>query len=186
MAEALVKKLGSGGSIIWAIAVILFGLLAIALPLATAWGLVIVAAWVIIFSAGFQFVHAFRSQGVGQMLWKLLVAVLYVVFGVYLLTHPLLGVAAFTLALAFLFMAEGVMDLGSYFHNRGMPGAGWVLFDGIISLILGLAVWRHWPSGSFWIIGTLLGINMIFTGLTRLMLGLAARKVQGDSPAKAA
>jgi uncharacterized membrane protein HdeD (DUF308 family) len=45
-------------------------------------------------------------------------------------------------------------------------------------LILGLMVWRQWPSSSLWVIGTLVGISMILTGTTRLMLSVAARGLQ--------
>ena len=177
MAEAGVSKLGSGGSIVWAILLIIFGFLAIALPFATSWGVVVVIAWLIVFSGGFQFIHAFQSQGVGHILWKLLVAILYLIVGIYFLLHPVLGVATFTLALAIFFVLEGVFDLVAYFQSRHLSGSGWILFDGIVTLILGLLVWRQWPSSSLWVIGTLVGISMIFTGTTRLMLGLAARKV---------
>ena len=68
MTQAGVSKLGSGGSIVWAILLIVFGFLAIALPFATSWGVVVVIAWLIIFSGGFQFIHAFQSQGVGHIL----------------------------------------------------------------------------------------------------------------------
>jgi uncharacterized membrane protein HdeD (DUF308 family) len=177
MALAAVSKVGSGGSILWAILLIVFGFLAIALPFATSWGVIIVVAWLIVFSGGFQFIHAFQSKGIGHILWKLLVAILYLIVGVYFLLHPVLGIAAFTFALAIFFVVEGVMDLGEYFQSRQLAGSGWILFDGIVTLILGLLVWRHWPSSSLWVIGTLVGISMIFTGMTRLMLGLAARKL---------
>jgi len=68
MAQAGLSKLGSGTSIVWAILLIVFGFLAIALPFATSWGVVVVIAWLIIFSGGFQFIHAFQSQGVGHIL----------------------------------------------------------------------------------------------------------------------
>ncbi len=177
MPEAGLSKLGSGTSIVWAILLIVFGFLAIAVPFATSWGVVIVVAWLIVFSGGFQFIHAFQSKGVGHILWKLLVAILYVVVGLYFLLHPLLGVAAFTFALAIFFVVEGVFDLVAYFQSRHVAGSGWILFDGIITLILGLLVWRQWPSSSLWVIGTLVGISMIFTGMTRLMLSLSARRL---------
>jgi len=177
MAPEAVSKAGSGGSILWAILLIVFGFLAIALPFATSWGVIIVVAWLIVISGGFQFIHAFGSKGIGHILWKLLVAILYLIVGVYFLLHPVLGIAAFTFALAVFFVIEGVMDLVAYFQSRQLAGSGWILFDGIVTLILGLLVWRHWPSSSLWVIGTLVGISMIFTGMTRLMLGLAARKL---------
>jgi len=178
MAPTILSNLGSGKSIIWAILLIAFGFLAIALPFATSWGVVIIVAWLIVFSGAFQFIHAFQSKGIGSIIWKLLVAILYLVVGFYFLLNPLLGVAAFTFALAIFFVAEGVMDLVAYFQNRAAEGSGWILFDGIVTLILGLLVWRHWPSSSLWVIGTLVGISMIMTGSTRLMLSLAARRLE--------
>ena len=177
MLQAGLSNLGSGKSMVWAILLIVFGFLAIALPFATSWGVVVVIAWLIVFSGGLQFIHALQSKGVGHILWKLLVAILYLVVGLYFLMHPLLGVAAFTIALAIFFVVEGVFDLVAYFQSRHLAGSGWILLDGIVTLILGLLVWRQWPSSSLWVIGTLVGISMIFTGMTRLMLSLAARRL---------
>jgi len=121
-------------------------------------------------------IHAFQSKGIGSTLWKVVVAILYVIVGIYFLLNPLLGVASFTLAIAIFFVAEGVLDLVIYFQNRTGSGAGWILVNGIITLILGIMVWRQWPSSSLWLIGTLVGISMIMTGTARLMISLAARR----------
>jgi uncharacterized membrane protein HdeD (DUF308 family) len=177
MASTALSKLGSGTSVLWATLLIAFGFLAIALPFATSWGVVVVIAWLIVFSGGFQFIHAFQSKAIGSIVWKLLVAVLYLIVGIYFLLNPLLGVTAFTFALAIFFVAEGLIDLMAYFQHRNIGGSIWILFDGIVTLILGLMVWRQWPSSSSWVIGTLVGISMIFTGTTRLMLSLSARRL---------
>ena len=177
MAQAKLPDLASGTSIVWAILLIVFGFLAISLPLATSFGVVVVIAWLIVFSGGFQFIHAFQSKGAGGVLWKVLVAILYLIAGIYFLMNPVIGVAGFTLALAIFFVAEGLFDLVAYFQSRKAGGSVWILLDGIITLILGLLVWRQWPSSSLWVIGTLVGISMIMTGMTRLMISLAARRV---------
>jgi uncharacterized membrane protein HdeD (DUF308 family) len=177
MAQDSVSSLGSRGSIVWAILLIAFGILAIALPLATSIGVVLLLAWLLVFGGAFQFIHAFRSHGAGSIAWKLLVAILYLGVGLYFLMHPVLGMASFTLLLAWFFVAEGVIDLVVYFGNRSAHGAGWILFNGIVTLILGVLVWRQWPNSSAWVIGTLVGISMIFTGNTRLMISLAARRL---------
>jgi uncharacterized membrane protein HdeD (DUF308 family) len=91
--------------------------------------------------------------------------------------HPLLGVASLTLALAALFLIEGVLDIVLFFKMRTMRGSSWVLVDGIITLLLGLMIYLHWPSSSVWAIGTLVGVSMIISGVTRVMLSLAVRKV---------
>jgi uncharacterized membrane protein HdeD (DUF308 family) len=51
------------------------------------------------------------------------------------------------------------------------------LFDGIVTLILSVMIWRTWPSNSPWVIGTIVGISMLFSGIARLMLSLAARRL---------
>jgi uncharacterized membrane protein HdeD (DUF308 family) len=171
-------SLGSGRSITWAVLLIVFGCLAIALPLGTSLGVVIIVAWLITLSGGFQFIHAFQSNGAGSIAWKLLVAVLYLIVGLYFVTHPLMGLASFTLALAFFFLAEGVFDIIAFFQSPRTSGSTWILLDGIVTLILGALVWKHWPSSSAWVIGTLVGISMIMTGTTRLMISLAVRRLR--------
>jgi len=90
-----------------------------------------------------------------------------------------LAVASLTLVLASLFLIEGVLDIVLFFKMRTMRGSSWVLMDGVITLLLGLMIYAQWPSSSAWAIGTLVGISMIVSGLTRLMLSLAARKATG-------
>jgi len=113
----------------------------------------------------------------GGILWELLVGILYVFVGCYLLFRPVAGLASLTLALAIYLFAEGVLELILSFRLRPMPSSGWLLFDGIITLILAVMIWRTWPSSTEWVIGTLVGISMLFSGISRLMLSLAARRL---------
>ncbi len=69
------------------------------------------------------------------------------------------------------------MEIALYFGIRRVPSSGWVLFDGIITLFLGILIWRQWPSSSVWVIGTLVGISLMFSGISRLMLSVAARRL---------
>lgn len=77
---------------------------------------------------------------------------------------------------AAIFFVEGVMEFVVFFPSRALPGSGWILFDGVITLLLAYLIWRPWPSSSTWAIGTLLGINLIVSGSTRLMYSVTARK----------
>jgi uncharacterized membrane protein HdeD (DUF308 family) len=78
--------------------------------------------------------------------------------------------------LAFLFLVEGVLDFMLWWKSRSSRGAIWILVDSIVTLVLGGMIYVHWPSSSVWAIGTLVGISMIMSGVTRLMLSLAVRK----------
>jgi len=97
--------------------------------------------------------------------------------GIYFLTHPLLGLGTLTLLLAGIILAEAVFEIIAYFRMRGESGSGWLLMNALITLLLGGLIWFHWPSSSVWAIGTLVGVNLLMTGISRLMFGLAARKL---------
>lgn len=168
-------KKTDGWSMAWGILMFVCGVLAIGLPLASSIGLVIMLAWLILFAGVWHLIFAFHAHGVGAVLWKILLAVLYGVAGFYLLAHPLLGVVSLTLVLAIFFALEGVIEIALYFGLRGSRHSGWVLVDGIVTLILGILIWRQWPSSSVWVIGTLVGISLIFSGISRFMLAWAAR-----------
>ena len=110
--------------------------------------LLILLAWVILFAGLSHLVLAFHSRGVGSVLWQMLLAVLYTAAGIYLLINPVLGVVSLTLVLAVFLVLEGIVEIALYFGLRRLRHAGWVLLDGIITLILGILIWRHWPSSS--------------------------------------
>ena len=111
------------------------------------------------------------------MIFQLLVGLVYLIGGIYFLTHTIMGVATLTLLLSCIILAEGVIEIVSYFRLRREGASSWILINGIITLLLGALIFFHWPSSSIWAIGTLVGINLLMTGISRLMFGLAARKL---------
>ena len=178
---AALLRQASGWSILWGVLLIIFGIVAIGAPFLAAVAVNALIAWLIIFAGIVHLVVAFHAHGAGSLIWKLLVGVAYVCFGGYLLLHPLLGVASLTLVLATLFFIEGVLDIVLYFKLRPARGAGWVLFDGLVTLLLALFIGIHWPSSSVWAIGTLVGVSMIMSGVTRLMMSMAVRRIAGSA-----
>ena len=172
-----IVRQASTWSILWGISLVVFGVLAVGSPLVAAVAVNVVIAWLIVLAGMVHLVLAFHAHGAGSLLWKLLVGLAYVTFGVYLIVHPGLGVASLTLALASLFLVEGLLDVVLFFRMRPLRGSGWVLIDGVVTLLLGLMIYTQWPSSSAWAIGTLVGASMIFSGVTRVMLSLAVRKV---------
>ena len=173
-------------SIVWGVLLILFGMLAVGSPFLAAVAVNVVIAWLIVLAGVVHLTLAFSAHGAGSVIWKLLVGVAYLAFGVYLIMHPVLAVASLTLVLASLFLIEGILDIVLFFKMRPMHGSSWVLIDGIITLLLGLMIYAQWPTSSVWAIGTLVGISMIFSGISRVMLSLAVRKVTGPVAQKLA
>lgn len=169
-------KRASGTSLALSIILIIFGLVAIALPLVSSIGVAIVIGWMVIFAGIAQLVHAFQSTGIGPIVWKVLVALIYLVAGFSLIARPVAGVAGLTLVLGVFLFAEGIADVVAYFATRKSGSSPWMLLDGIITLILGFLIWNRWPSSSLWVIGTFVGISMVMTGTTRFMMALAVRR----------
>lgn len=172
----IVKK-SVGLSIGLSVLMIVAGFLAIALPQVAGITVNLLIAWLLIFSGCAHLMFAWHTRSTGGILWGLLMGALYILIGAYLLLRPVAGLASLTLALAIYLFAEGVLELILSFVVRPLPGSGWLLFDGIITLILGVMIWRTWPSSTEWVIGTLVGISILFSGVSRLMLSLAARSV---------
>jgi uncharacterized membrane protein HdeD (DUF308 family) len=167
---------GSTLSILWGVLLIVFGIFALGSPFLAAVAVSVAVAWLIILAGVVHLMLAFHTHRAGRFVWKLLVGLAYVCFGVYLIVHPLLGVASLTLVLASLFLIEGILNVILFFQMRPMRGAFWVLVDGLITLLLGLMIYLQWPSSSVWAIGVLVGVSMIISGVTRVMLSLAVRK----------
>jgi uncharacterized membrane protein HdeD (DUF308 family) len=160
-----------------AVVFILLGMMAIIEPGVAGLAVTILVGWLLIFGGGAHFIAAFSGGGAGRVLWQVLIGIVYVVGGVYFLMHPLLGLGTLTLMLGVIITAEAVFEVIAYLRTRGQSGSGWLLINALITLLLGALIWFHWPSSSVWAIGTLVGVNLLMTGFSRLMLGLAARKL---------
>jgi uncharacterized membrane protein HdeD (DUF308 family) len=176
-----IVRQASKASMVWGILLVVFGMVAIGSPFLAAVAVNIAVAWLIVLAGVVHIMLGVRAHGAGSMIWKLLVGLAYLAFGVYLITHPVLGVASLTLVLASLFLIEGILDLVLFFSMRPLGGSSWVLVDGIITLLLGLMIYRQWPSSAAWAIGTLVGVSMIVSGVTRVMLSLAVRQAAGSA-----
>lgn len=170
-------KRTSRWAIAWSILLIMLGIVAVAVPMVAAVAVTTLVSWLLIFGGIFHLVMAFSTRGVGAVLWEVLVSLVYIVGGGYMLVHPLLGLATLTLLLATFFFVEGVLEIVAFFGMRKRGGAGWMLFDGLITLLLGGLIWAHWPSSSAWAIGTIVGISMLVSGFKWLMISTAARRL---------
>jgi uncharacterized membrane protein HdeD (DUF308 family) len=177
-----IAKESVGWSIALSVLMILTGVLAIMIPPVAGIAVLVVVAWLLMFSGAAHLVFAWHTRTAGGMVWELLLGILYILVGVYALLNPVAGLASLTLVLAIYLFMEAVLELILSFRLRPLPGSNWLLFDGIITLILAVLIWRSWPSSSEWVIGTLVGISMLFSGAARLSLSLAARCVVARLP----
>jgi uncharacterized membrane protein HdeD (DUF308 family) len=175
MAEAILKR-ASGFSIVLGILMIIAGIIAMFAPWEAGLVITVVVGWSAIFNGVAQIIFGVRTHGGWHVLLEVLLGIIYIIAGVYLLMHPIGGLLALTLILASFLLVYGVFALVLAFRIKPHNGWGWVLFDGIVTILLGILIWAHWPFNADWVVGTLFGISIFMSGVTRLMMSLALRK----------
>ena len=156
------------------IAMIVLGAMAIILPGLAGLTLALMLGWLLLIGGFVQGIHAFYSRGWTGFFIQALMAILYVVVGIMLLANPLQGLLTLTVLLAAFLLIEGVFRIVEAFQIRPAANWGWVLLSGIVSLLLAGVIWARLPGDALWVLGVLVGVNIIFSGCSMLMLGLAA------------
>src|SRR5215468_5980049 len=164
-------------SIVLSVLIMLAGLVAIAVPGLAGVTVTMIVGWLLIFAGIAHFVFAWSAGRAGMVVWEILLGVVYAFIGYYVLAHPVAGLAGLTVAIGIYLVIEGILELAASFQLRPLPGSGWLLFDGVVTLLLAAMIWSTWPSSAAWVVGVLVGVSMFFSGLTRLMLTLQARRM---------
>ena len=163
-------------AVITGVILLLCGLLAVAAPLAAGVSITILVGLLLAVGGIGQCLLAFRTGAFGKSLLVLLIGLLTVIAGMYLLTQPLEGLEAITLVLAAYFLATGVFELLAAMQMRPTPGWGWMLFNGLVTLVLGLIIWRQFPLSGVWAVGILFGLKLMMGGWWLVVLGRSAGK----------
>jgi uncharacterized membrane protein HdeD (DUF308 family) len=160
-------------SIFLGILLLIAGVLAITVPHIAGIAAGLFFGWLVLCAGGLHLIYAWSGHGrAGHVFWQTLIGVAYVIAGLYLLFFPVRSMVALALVLAFYIAVVGVLDIIEFVSLQGLHGAGWLLVDGIVSLVLAGMIFLHWPAGSFWMVGTLVGVSLIFSGISRLSLPL--------------
>jgi uncharacterized membrane protein HdeD (DUF308 family) len=172
-------KKNSGFLIFLGILTVIFGVIAIGSPLITGVAVAVFVGFMLLASGVTQIIHAIKSKQWGTGFWGTVIGLLGVVAGLMMIFRPLVGLVAMTMLLAIYFLVDGVSEIVAAFRIRPDQGWGWVLFNGIIAVVLGFMVWRQWPVSGAWAIGILVGIHILLTGWTMIILGTGARRIAG-------
>ena len=151
------------------------GIVVLGAPFFTALAIETLLGWVLVIGGIIHGLHAFWTREWRGFILEFLSGVLYLVAGVLLLKYPLHSVLTLTLLLAAFFLIEGIFKVVLALQNRSTPGWVWLLFSGILALILAGIIWTGWPVSGLWVIGVLVGIYLIFGGTAIVAFALAAR-----------
>ena len=174
--EPGVQSLAANRTLVMAVGVLvaLLGVVAILAPFVSGLALTLVFGALLVAGAIFHTASAFAARGWSGFAFGVLLAVLYGVAGVALLANPTLGLVTLTLLLGIYFLVEGVVQLLMGLRIRANANWGWMLFSGIVSLLLSSLILLEFPSSAAWAVGLLFGVNLLTTGVAMASLAMAA------------
>lgn len=174
LAEA---KKNAGLLIFLGVLTVVFGVIAVGSPLITGVAVAVFVGFLLLASGVTQIIHALKSKQWGTGFWGTAIGMLGVVAGLMMIFRPMIGLVTMTMLLAIYFLVDGISEIIAAFRIKPDQGWGWVLFNGIIAVLLGLMIWRQWPVSGAWAIGLLVGIHILLTGWSMIILGTGARRI---------
>jgi len=145
-------------------------------PIATL-SITILIGWLFLISGVVGLSMTFAAPLTPGFWWSLVSGLLGIAAGLVLLVWPLSGALSLTLVLTAFFIVEGVASIMyALDHRRQLSGRwGWVLFSGLVDLVLAAIIIAVFPGTVLWALGVLVGINMVFGGASLIGIGLHAR-----------
>ncbi len=154
---------------------LLFGFAVIIFPVAGTFAVEILFGIILLIAGLTQVVLAFQARQWGGFLFTLLAGLLYLVVGLLFLVYPLQGAITLTLLLGAALILGGIFKIALSCKVRPHTYKGWLTFNGALSIMLGALVLAGWPSDAVWVIGLLFGIDLLFSGLSQMMVGFAVK-----------
>ena len=159
----------------------LLGIVAIGTPQLATLAVEIFIGWLLLVGGVVRIFTLFRAPKLPGSFWSIITAVLLIAIGLLLVMQPLKGTLTLTMLLIALFIFQGLASVIIAFQFREhLKTWGWTLFSGVVDLVLAYMIWKGWPDSATWAIGLLVGINLLFGGITLVFTALAARSANPD------
>jgi uncharacterized membrane protein HdeD (DUF308 family) len=172
---------GSKAMMLVGVLLCVFGVLLLLSPAAVGAAVIRLVALVLVITGVAQLIQGFRGgtfvhKAAGSILGAIVAGV-----GVLVWLNPQLGSSFLTSLLMMFFVVQGLWKMNSAMRFRGMPGSGLMLFAAIMSLIFVFLLWQQWPLAGAWAIGVLVGLDLLLTGITMIVLAKALRKSRSSN-----
>ncbi len=154
------------------------GIMAVATPAVAGTAAVYVIGGMLVIAGVCQIVSAWRAQGWSDKVIPAVIGVITILAGAGALAHPYLGLTYLAITLAIFFAVEGIWKMFAAFSYR--PAQGWIaiLASGACAVILAIMIWRQWPLSGLWAVGVFVGIDLLVSGLSFIVLAVTIRKLK--------
>jgi uncharacterized membrane protein HdeD (DUF308 family) len=153
----------------------ILGVLAMLMPVLAGASMVWFLGLVVLGAGIARMIWAFQAGSFGRGVLLFAIGGLTLLCGLALMAHPLFASAVLTIVLAAYLIVDGVAEIAAGVQLPSGAGKGWLIFGGIVSILLGILFWAQFPLAGIWAMGVLLGIKLFVVGLIMLMGGSAVR-----------
>ena len=161
--------------IVLGIVFLIGGVFAIAMPLYSSIAVTLIVGWTLIIVGALQLIQSWSIRTWGGFIWQLVIGLIILVGGIAVIVDPIVATVTLTLLVGAIFIAKGIVQLVLGFQFRPNANWGWIVAAGILAVILGFLILMQWPFSGVWVLGTLAGISLIFSGWSYIMIAMAAR-----------
>ena len=165
----------SASSMKWmGILTLIFGVLAMMMPFVTGQSVLMLIGILVMAGGILRLIWAFKAGSLGKGILVFAIGVLTLLAGFWIITEPFIAAGALTIVLAVYFFADGLLEIIAAFSVA--EGKGWLIFDGVVTVILGVLLFMGFPLSGPLAVGVLLGIKLLLAGITMLTLGSAVKR----------
>ena len=166
----------ASGRLFWlGLAMLVLGFAAIVFPMIATLVATLLVGWVLLISGGVTLAGSFSLHGTGPFFGALLLGLVSIAAGVFLVFNPLAGAVALTLMVGVIFSFQGAFEIVFAFEMRPHPGWVGMLLSGIASVVMAVLIAAGWPGISVIVLGILLGVNFLTTGLGYMSVSRALK-----------
>jgi len=155
-------------SLLLGVVYILVGMMAVAVPMIVTLSFILFSGFLLTAAGVAGLIHAFWVRGWAGFTIQLIAGCLATIMGILLIYDSAAGAMVVTLIVAFYLLVGGFFKTGFAISRPGLGHRGALIFSGIISILLGVLILAHWPISGLWVIGTFIGIDLIFYGFSMI------------------
>ncbi len=171
-------KNASRGSMLWGFLIVILGLFAMMSPAMSGVAVALMLATLLIIAGTGGVIFAFSSKSFGEGVLKFLFGGITAVAGLAIFVQPGMALVSLTLFLAIYFVVDGIFHIYAGFQLD--DGKGWVIFNGVVALLLGAMIWKGWPVSGVWAVGILVGVKLVMAGMVMMALESTGDSVKNE------
>ena len=125
----------------------------------------------------FEGIKSFKVHQWSNFFLHLSLSIVYTMGGFFIVFYPIINAISLTLLLALFFIVAGILRI-VFSISKHTPHRAWLALNGLLTLLLGILIVYQWPLSGLWVIGMFVGIDILFTGWTWIMLSMAVKKIE--------